>query len=303
MTAGREIATALGGAYQSCGWWRCRCPVHGSRGSTLALRDGERGLVIKCHAGCSRSNILQEMYRRGLLAASGNVNYERPDPETTRRRREAEERVRLRRISTALDMWQHETCPAGGTIVETYLRSRGIILPPPSSIRRSIGMLRHRESGERRPAMVALVEHVEQGPVGVHITYLALDGSMKASIEPSKRSLGPIGGGAVRLGAAAETLIVGEGIESTFSAMQATRLPGWASLSTSGLVALLLPAVVHTIIIVADNDANGAGQRAAQVAAQRWHREGRRVSVWISPQVDTDANDLLLAAVGARNAA
>ena len=33
MTAG-EIAAA--GA-----WWRCRCPVHGSRGATLALRDGD----------------------------------------------------------------------------------------------------------------------------------------------------------------------------------------------------------------------------------------------------------------------
>jgi hypothetical protein len=44
MTAA-EIATVLGLAHRSGRWWRCRCPVHGSRGATLALRDGDRALV------------------------------------------------------------------------------------------------------------------------------------------------------------------------------------------------------------------------------------------------------------------
>ena len=47
-----EIAAALGGAPRSAGWWRCPCPVHGGRGATLALRDGERGLIVKCWVGC-----------------------------------------------------------------------------------------------------------------------------------------------------------------------------------------------------------------------------------------------------------
>jgi hypothetical protein len=105
-------------------------------------------------------------------------------------------------------LWRHETCPAGGTIVENYLRSRHIILPPPT-IRCSICMLRHKESGERRPAMVALVEHVEHGPVRVHATYVVIDGSTKATVEPAKRSLGPVGGGAVQLAPAAGTLMIG----------------------------------------------------------------------------------------------
>ena len=28
------IAAALGGSYRSGAWWRCRCPVHNSRGAT-----------------------------------------------------------------------------------------------------------------------------------------------------------------------------------------------------------------------------------------------------------------------------
>ena len=43
-------------------------------------------------------------------------------------------------------------------------------------------------------------------------------------------------GGAVRLAPAAEKLMVGEGIETVLAAMQATGMPGWAALSTSGLV-------------------------------------------------------------------
>jgi putative DNA primase/helicase len=141
--------------------------------------------------------------------------------------------------------------------------------------------------------MVALVEHVGHGPVGVHVTYLAIDGSMKATIEPNKRSLGPVGGGAVRLAPVAETLMVGEGIETCLAAMQATGMPAWAALSTSGLKALVLPAVAREIIILADHDRNGAGERAAWMAAERWLAEGRRVRIAMPPKPDTDFADLL----------
>jgi putative DNA primase/helicase len=90
--------------------------------------------------------------------------------------------------------------------------------------------------------------------------------------------------------------MVGEGIETCLAAMQATGMPAWAALSTSGLARLLLPAEVRAVIILADHDANGAGERAARDATARWELEGRHVSVWMSPNVGQDANDLLLAA-------
>jgi hypothetical protein len=66
MTA-LEIARSLGGACRSGRWWRCRCPVHSSRGPTLALRDGEHGVIAYCHAGCSQGDVLIELQRHGLL--------------------------------------------------------------------------------------------------------------------------------------------------------------------------------------------------------------------------------------------
>jgi len=70
MTA-RGIASALGNARRAGQWWRCVCPVHGSRTGhslSLALRDHPRGLAVHCHAGCSRDDVIAELRRRGLIA-------------------------------------------------------------------------------------------------------------------------------------------------------------------------------------------------------------------------------------------
>ena len=111
--------------------------------------------------------------------------------------------------------------------------------------------------------MVAKVVNIDGDLIGIHRTFLQPDGSGKADIEPQKASLGPISGGAVRLAPAAETLLVGEGIETCIAALQATSMPAWAALSTAGMVALQLPPIAREIIILADHDANGAGERAA----------------------------------------
>lgn len=106
--------------------------------------------------------------------------------------------------------------------------------------------------------------------------------------------LGRAAGGAVRLAPAAETLMLGEGLETALAAMTATTLPAWAALSTSGLMTLALPAIVQRVVILADNDANGAGERAACTAAARWLAEGRRVHFAMPPAGGTDFNDMLI---------
>jgi hypothetical protein len=70
--------------------------------------------------------------------------------------------------------------------------------------------------------MIAKVVNADGEMIGVHTTYLQVDGGAKAAIDPVRASLGPIGGGAVQLGRIEpeRPLIVGEGIESTLSLMQ-----------------------------------------------------------------------------------
>ena len=84
--------------------------------------------------------------------------------------------------------------------------------------------------------MVAMVTRGKDGmPVAIHRTFLTIDGSGKAPVDPEKMMLGPCRGGAVRLGSSGDEVIVGEGIENCLAAMQATGLAAWAALSTSGL--------------------------------------------------------------------
>lgn len=156
-------------------------------------------------------------------------------------------------------------------------------------------------------AMLARVDGPDGTFVGVHRTYLQRDGHGQWR-RGDRASLGPIAAGAIRLAPAAKEMMTGEGIETCLAAMQATALPAWSALSTSGLAELVLPPCVHSIIILADHDRNGAGIPAAYAAAQRWISEGRSVKIALPPDPDTDFADLLVGAgyacIGeARNAA
>jgi putative DNA primase/helicase len=285
-----EIARALGAARRSGQWWRSICPVHGSRSghsATLALREGARGLIVYCHAGCIPADILVELRRLGLLDSR-----DRPDhtgsPAPNRREH-------ARRIEIARRIWTSSRDARGSPVVQ-YLAGRDLCDGPPRYLR-WVPRCWHRETCAELPAMLARIDGPDGALIGVHRTYLQRDERGQWH-RRDRASLGPIAGGAVRLGPAAETLIIAEGIETTLATMIATGLSGWAALSTSGLVALILPPLVGRVIIAADHDASGAGERAA---AARWLSEGRRVRIAMPPEPDTDMADVLARGAYARN--
>lgn len=255
---------------------RIPCPAHGGRDSNCSLWRDEHGqLRAKCWShGCPQCDI---------LVALGE-----PD----RLRVEAAHALDGgHRTELARRIWR-ESRPARGSLVEVYLRSRGITLATPPSLRFHPS-LRH-PSGRYAPAMVAAVQSAAGGTVGVHRTFLKSDGSEKADLEPNKAMLGPCAGGAVRFAEAASTLAIAEGIETSLSISQACPdLAVWAALSTSGLRRLALPDRVYEVIIC--TDADPAGERAALAAAERFAQEGRRVKI-ARPNGTNDYNDLLLEA-------
>lgn len=51
--------------------WQCTCPAHDDTHASLSVQDGERGVVLYCHAGCEFSNILSAL---GLSPAEVFVN-------------------------------------------------------------------------------------------------------------------------------------------------------------------------------------------------------------------------------------
>ncbi len=276
VRAGRTFT----GACPSCGY-----------ASGFSVEEKNHRILVCCHAGgCSQGDVISALRSLGLWTGENDDEW-RPPP--SRQTRKPADDIAAK-IARAQAIW-HKTDPAPGTLVETYLRARGINLPVPPTLRYAAA-LRHTETGLDLPVMVgAVTVWPSKTPTAIHRTYLALNGMKKANVTIAKKSLAPMAGGAVRLAAAGPVLIVGEGIESTLSAMQASGLPGWAALSTAGMRALILPDIVREVIIAADHDSNGAGQAAAHAAAEHWHAEGRKVRIALPPIPGTDFNDLIRA--------
>jgi hypothetical protein len=293
----RDIAAALGHARREGRDWRADCPVHG--GHSLTIADGREGkLLVKCFGGCEWREIFVELRALGLIEGCRvDVNPEREDE--LRRRREAEAKAEIerlrRRIATARDLYRRGKSTAGGP-VEIYLRRRNISGPIPAVLR----FLQHcpHRNGGYFPAMVAPIVNAAGEQIAIHKTFLRPDGRGKADLPKTEQreTCGPMKGGAVRLAHhhADLELLVGEGIESTLSAMQLFDLPGWAALYDGGIKDLDLPADIRRVDIATDNDANGVGQRAALCALDRWAAEERSVRILLPPNPGEDFNDVLL---------
>ena len=283
------IAKTLG-ARKAGAAWMARCPAHDDRDPSLSIQDAnDCKVLVRCHAGCDQARVIAKLRSRRLWEDNSHRqrDFIRQQPRLSAN--DQPDRDDGKRTEAALAIWQAAT-PAGNTLVESYLVSRGLSLPPPPTLRFHAG-LKHR-SGGRWPAMVALLTRgADDAPIAIHRTFLARDGTSKAPIEPAKMMLGPCRGGAVRLGPITDRLLVAEGIENALSAMQATGQAAWAALSASGLRALELPVEARDVVVLADGDE--PGEAAAHDAARRWKRGGRRVRIARPPR-GFDFNDVLL---------
>jgi putative DNA primase/helicase len=184
----------------------------------------------------------------------------------------------------AFAIWR-ATRPAKGTPAEVYLKSRGLRLSPPASIRFHV-KLEH-FAGGAWPAMCAMVTDSRSGlPLGVHAIFLSRDGSSLAPIRQPAATFGICDGGVVRLGEPSGqptgVLMVGVELLSCLKVMQDTGDAAWATLTQGGLAELDLPANVRSIIILA-----GDTPDAAQAAAWKWKSQKRR-AVIVAPLLEAE---------------
>lgn len=156
--------------------------------------------------------------------------------------------------------------PIRGTIVETYLRRRGItVLHKTASLRfHPCCYYRSEDHGatETWPAMIAAVTDLDGRQTGTHRTWLAPDGRGKAPVDTPRRAMGDLLGNAVRFGMPNSVMAAGEGIETTLSLRCA--LPGMAmaaALSAAHLAAIQFPPSLCRLYVIRDNDPAGDGAR------------------------------------------
>jgi hypothetical protein len=187
--------------------------------------------------------------------------------------------------------------PLEGAVVEAYYAWRGLAVPKTSNLR-FVNSLGHK-SGVSYPAIVARAENVSGALTGVQRTFLAHDGAGKAPVDKKlqKMSLGGIKGSLVRLADLIDgaPLLLGEGVETTATAMRATGFPGWVTLGTSGLKAAHLPEGAKDVILLGEND-DGKNAKARAKAASDLMQKGVRVRVAMPLADFKDHNSMVMEA-------
>jgi hypothetical protein len=195
--------------------------------------------------------------------------------------------------------------PIGGTLVETYLRNRGIKPVHDAGALRFHPRCYYRPDEhsptETWPAMIAAVTDLDGRITGAHRTWLAPDGFGKAPLDTPRRAMGGLLGHAVRFGAADDVLVVGEGIETMLSLRSALpAMPMAAALSANHLAALLLPPTLRRFYIARDADA--AGDMALEALTERAEEAGIEALV-LSPRMGDFNEDLRAFGLGTLRAA
>jgi hypothetical protein len=286
MTSARDIALALGGRRaQRCGdgsFLTC-CPVpthgrgHGDRCPSLAIRDGDTRVLVKCFGGCAAPDVLAELRRRGLL---GDV---RAVAKAQAQRRKVDHAAEQHRKAAWL--WSQRR-PIAGSPAEAYLRTRDYTGPLPPTL----AFLPSRKPdhnhamiaafavvGEAEPGVLAEPRNVES----VHLTLLRPDGNDKAAIDKPKLIVGSPCAQPITLAPPNDLLglAITEGIEDALSVHAATGLGAWAAGAATFMPALAdaVPTYIDCITIYAHADE--AGQRGATGLAERLHQRGFEVFI------------------------
>jgi hypothetical protein len=191
--------------------------------------------------------------------------------------------------------------PIEGTLVEAYLRGRGIVaLHDITSLRfHPRCYYRPDEHGptETWPAMIAAVTDLSGHLTGVHRTWLDPCGFSdatlgKAPIDTPRRALGNLLGNAVRFGVASDVMAAGEGIETMLSLRCILpTMPMVAALSAAHLAAILFPATLRRLYIARDHDP--AGDHVMTTLIKR-ARESGIEPIALTPQLGDFNEDLRL---------
>jgi DNA primase len=251
--------TKKGREHTSC------CPFHKEK--TPSFKVNEEKAFYKCF-GCGASGSVFDwmMEARGLtfveaveeLAIRAGLQPDRdgrtkpkPAPKVERPSDDDLMAEKENSIRYARRIWD-EAERADGTIIGTYLKSRGIHTRVPPTIRFHPN-LKHTDTGLYFPAMVAAVQDADRRVVGVHRTYLLPDGRGKAQVNEAKKTLGACRHNSIRLCEQKRVLYLAEGIETALSVFVATGKMPWVVMWLGNFDAKL-PRYVQEVVLCIDND-------------------------------------------------
>jgi hypothetical protein len=296
MTDAATIAQRLGGRKSTDGYL-CRCPLkshgqgRGDRRPSLLVKDGNDAVLFKCFSGCEAKDILSELRSRGLIdeGRTGDRAARDDDVAVDRAPDHAQD-------PEALELWQGAVPIEADAKAAQFLRSRGLTIEPPPSLRSTSILHLDRYP---LPAMIAAVQAPDRRIIAVQRTLIDPRGDRKAQVRIPRLTIGALGWGAIRLAAAGEQLGLAEGTEKALAAIQLFNVPCWSSLGATRMHRVSIPEHVRELHIFIDNDDPG---RAAAERTAHAHRH-RKVILRFPPDQFKDWDDVTRARAIERSAA
>lgn len=282
------------------------CPFHADRTPSFTIYAGDR----RAHCfGCGWSgdvlDFTQDAYGVKLPGAIDMLDGGAlRELEQQRAPAKAKAKADMRAVAQRI---VNGSVPIEGTPAAVYLRSRGITMDLPHTLRfarlappkiEGNGVLAANGPG-LLPTLVAIVTDPCGEIVGLQRTYLTEDGR-KAAVKATdsdrrpkvKYSLGSVIGGSIQLGPPAPSVLVTEGLEDGLTLAQALGRSVWVAAGTSMMPHMVFHEVTKAVVIGADG--NAPGEAAAQKAATAYAAAGLAVRI-MRPEVGyADFNDQLM---------
>lgn len=243
-----DLVGSLGGTWSG---YRamCRCPAHADGDPSLSIRQGDRGILVTCFAGCSREDVLRELRRVRIGQHFAIPRQDRPPGSANVTR-----------------IWD-QAIDVRGTLAEGYLERRNLLPAPPDVRFHPRCPYLPKPRTIYRPALLIAIREIRQL---VAIQRNFLDPVTAECLR--KVMLGEPRTGAWRGRVGGTTLAIAEGFETADAYSRINHIPCWASLGARRLDQLVIPSATTTLLIAEDNDPEG--RRAAASAEAKYARPG-----------------------------
>ena len=256
------------------------CPAHDDKESpSLSVIDSDQsgGVTVCCHAQCDWRNIKDILHERGLIKGYTPHNNKKTSV--------------LKIPATSKNKEQNKDCfpwsaakytDAPNSDLVGYFKAREIFFnkdfPVPPAIR--WGSYKDKQGNNVTQIVAAATRIGDKSVVTVQRLFIEKDSGVAKKI--GAKMLGSCKSKGVWFfrKQAMTDLVVGEGIETVLSIMQASGFNGVSALSTAGLKAIVLPeGGLRNIWIAVDSDVSFAGQAAAIKLAERLEKERPELNV------------------------
>jgi len=281
--------------------WKACCPFHPDNTPSFTVyADDRRAHCFGCGWSGDVLDFVQQAYGVKLPAAIDMLDGGALR-ELEQQRAPAQPKTDMRPVAQRI---VKGSVPIEGTPAAIYLRSRGITIDLPHTLRfarlappkiEGNGVLAANGPG-LLPTLIAIVTDAAGELVALQRTYLTEDGR-KAATKPTdtdrkpkvKYSLGNVMSGSIQLGPPSASILVCEGLEDGLTLAQGLGRSVWVAAGTSMMPAMIFPPVVRSVVIGADG--NAPGEVAAQKAAEAYTASGLSVRIMrpTPPFVDFNA--------------